>query len=224
MPEERDMREDNEVLKGMQDDDRDNRNNNNENSNKKPIMTIAMIAVTTLIFLYSNLVDEALYDTWSASNIDMFIYREWYRAFTAIFMHGSVEHLVWNMVVLGCAGDLMERRIGAVRFTVIYLFSGVVANFCAQAIYFSQNEMTASIGASGSVFGLIGLILCIVLLHKGHVEDITLPRVAIMIGLCLYDGFTSEGVDNTAHIMGLVAGFIISFVLVTRKELKKIHE
>ena len=85
------------------------------------------------------------------------------------------------------------------------------------------NEMVVSAGASGAVFGLMGALLCVVLKNHGRVGRLTNRGLLFMVALSLYFGLTSSGVDNAAHIGGLVCGFITAAVLYRRPRVVSRH-
>ena len=69
------------------------------------------------------------------------------------------------------------------------------------------------IGASGAIFGLTGALLSLAILNRGQIAGLTKRGILLMIVLSLYNGFASEGVDNLAHVGGLVCGFLVTFIL-----------
>ena len=70
-----------------------------------------------------------------------------------------------------------------------------------------------SAGASGGVFAAIGGLLYIVIRNKGHIENFTSRQLFILAFLSLYHGMASKGVNNTAHLGGLILGFVLAFLL-----------
>ena len=75
-------------------------------------------------------------------------------------------------------------------------------------------DYVVSAGASGAIFGLTGSLLALTIIYRGRVGQVTSRDMVIMIVLNLYLGFTSQGVDNLAHIGGLITGFLVTFLLV----------
>lgn len=134
---------------------------------------------------------------------------EYYRLFTAMFLHFDVEHLTGNMVILLALGDNLEQVLGKVRYLAVYLVSGLGAGICS----FLYSELMGSIGvaagASGAVFGVIGALFCMLLTGKDRMENITAPRLGLMIAYILYTGFTTPQIDNAAHIGGLLTGIVL---------------
>lgn len=145
-------------------------------------------------------------------------YGQYYRIFTAMFLHFGIQHLFNNMLVLFFLGDNLERVVGKVRFVLIYLLSGVGAGILSCLLNYLKGEVVVSAGASGAVFGIIGALLYLVILHKGHLLDMTLPRLALLSVFSLYGGFTDTGIDNAAHVGGFAAGFVLAMILYRRKK------
>lgn len=129
--------------------------------------------------------------------------------FQAMFLHFNFEHLFNNMVVLFFIGSLTEKYLGSICFGIVYLFGGIGGNIISAWNYMKEGTSVLAAGASGAVFAVIGAMLCLVIFYSGRLENMTLQRVILFIALSLYEGFTSEGIDNYAHVGGLVIGFFI---------------
>ena len=143
---------------------------------------------------------------------------EFYRIFTSMFLHFGISHLLNNMVLLGALGWNLELEIGKIRFLVIYMVSGIGGNVLSLYHGVSTQEYAVSAGASGAVFGLMGALLYVVILNRGRLGRISGRGMAVMVLLSLYFGFTSGGVDNWAHIGGLISGFLMAAILCRRKK------
>ena len=131
---------------------------------------------------------------------------EYYRLFTCMFLHFGFDHLMNNMIVLILVGWNLELTVGKIRYLVIYIASGLCGNIVSAVWDIRIGEYVVSAGASGAVFGLIGALLYV----SGR-------RLIFMILLMLYYGFSSTGVDNAAHVGGLLSGFLFA-VLLYRKQ------
>ena len=125
------------------------------------------------------------------------------------------------MVLLGVMGWTLEREIGKVRFLIIYFLSGIAGNILSAMGDVLTQEYAVSAGASGAIYGIIGALLYVAFRNKGRIEDISGRGLLFMIGLSLYHGFTSYGVDNMAHIGGLIAGFILAVLLYWKRKNKR---
>lgn len=137
---------------------------------------------------------------------------ERYRLFSSMFLHFGITHLVNNMVTLVVMGKAVERFLGKIRFAIIYLLSGLGGNLLSLygEILFENYHVSA--GASGAIFGLTGALLAMSL-SKRYRYVINRQSIIFIVILNLYLGFTSQGVDNLAHIGGLITGFLVAMLL-----------
>ena len=87
-----------------------------------------------------------------------------------------------------------------------------------------RDDYIVSIGASGAVFGIVGAVLYLVLFQKGRNAQYSARQIAWMAFLSLYGGFTSQGVDNAAHVGGFIAGFLLAALLTWGRTGKEQHD
>ncbi len=142
---------------------------------------------------------------------------EYYRLFTSMFLHFGFEHLMNNMVVLVLIGWNLELETGKVKYLIIYLVSGFSGNILSAWWEILTADYAISAGASGAVFGLIGALLYAAIRNHGRIGEVSGRGIAFMILVSLYYGFTSSGVDNMAHIGGLVTGFLLGILLYRKR-------
>ena len=142
--------------------------------------------------------------------------KEYYRIITYMFLHSGFEHLINNMIVLLFVGDNLERAIGKWKYLIIYFGSGVIAGIASLSYNMLGGTIVVSVGASGAVFGIVGAMAYIVIINKGQLEDLSARQMVLFVILSLYGGLTSQGVDNAAHVGGLIAGIIITAILYKR--------
>ncbi|MEZ3487773.1 MAG: rhomboid family intramembrane serine protease [Lachnospiraceae bacterium] len=142
---------------------------------------------------------------------------EYYRLFTSMFLHFGFEHLMNNMVVLVLIGWNLELETGKVKYLIIYLVSGLGGNILSAWWEILTADYAISAGASGAVFGLIGALLYAAIRNHGRIGEVSGRGIAFMILVSLYYGFTSSGVDNMAHIGGLVTGFLLGILLYRKR-------
>lgn len=140
---------------------------------------------------------------------------EWYRLITHMFLHGDILHLGNNMLVLFCLGNALEHYLGKISYVGIFFLSGILAGL-GSVVYNTDNMV--SVGASGAVFGIIGAMLWLVLRNKGKLKGFTGPRMLLFVFMSVYAGFTDKGIDNAAHIAGLIAGVLLAMVVYRRQE------
>lgn len=145
---------------------------------------------------------------------------EYYRLFTSMFLHFGMEHLTNNMLVLFVLGSRLERSVGKIRFLLIYLVGGLFGNVVSFIYDVRTFDDSVSAGASGAVFAVMGAMLYVLIRQKGRVEDLSAKQIMIMAAFSLYFGFCSSGVDNVAHVCGLLGGFFAAFLVYHPKKLR----
>lgn len=140
---------------------------------------------------------------------------EYWRLFTSMFLHVGLLHLAFNGYALVALGTELERLFGWRRFLAVYLFSGLFGSLASYA--FSAG---LSAGASGAIFGLIGALGAYFYLHRqqlGAWGQRRLANVLFLIGVNLLLGFRHQsGIDNLAHLGGLVAGLGLGWAVAPR--------
>ncbi|MBR9701916.1 rhomboid family intramembrane serine protease [Candidatus Pacearchaeota archaeon] len=135
---------------------------------------------------------------------------------TSMFMHGGFFHLFVNMLSLFFVGSLVERILGAKRFLYFYLISGLFASlfFVLWSFAFSTGLDTFAVGASGALFGLVGLLMLLTPNLPVYVMFIPIPikmkyaAPGILFILWLISVTGNVPIGNTAHLGGLIAGLI----------------
>ena len=93
---------------------------------KNNYITVFLVVVNIAVFIIYTILGDVLYNITSLSAVDITDSHEYYRFFPCMFMHGSLEHLLSNMLFLAVLGDMLERAVGHGRFIVIYMVSGLV--------------------------------------------------------------------------------------------------
>lgn len=132
---------------------------------------------------------------------------EIYRLFTCMFLHFGIYHIANNMLVLFVLGQRLEPVVGKIKFILIYLLGGLGGNIFSFIMEMKSADYAVSAGASGAVFAVMGAMLYVVIRNHGRIQDISVRQMMIMAGFSLYFGFTSTGVDNAAHVGGMVCGY-----------------
>lgn len=142
---------------------------------------------------------------------------QWWRLFTAMFIHFGVVHLALNMWALWDVGRLVERLYGRVNFAVLYLTSGVLGNLLSLVV---QGNRAVSGGASGAVFSLYGALLVFLWRERAQVEPgefrWLFGAASVFTLLTLGMGQVIPGIDNAAHVGGLLAGGMMGALMARR--------
>ncbi len=187
------------------------------------VCTVTLIVINIAVFFILTLfgdTEDAVFMLQHGAMYEPYITQgqEYYRIFTCLFLHFGITHLLNNMVMLGALGWNLEPEIGKIRFIIIYFASGIIGNIISLCYDLISQEPVVSAGASGAVFGLMGALLYVVAANRGRLGRLSGRGMLIMVLLSLYFGLTSSGVDNLAHIGGLVSGFLLAVVLYRRKK------
>lgn len=133
---------------------------------------------------------------------------EWWRVVTSMFLHIGFIHLVMNMLAVYYLGSLVERIYGSWRFIIIYFLAGIGGGLASFA--FTAN---VAAGASGALFGLFGALLFFGLIYRRLFFQTIGMNVLFLVGINIIFGLTIPQIDNSAHMGGLVAGFIASAIV-----------
>lgn len=180
-----------------------------------PVITYALIGINVLIgfllFFYSQKsgvsYGQLLVDFGAKENFRI-LSGEYWRFLTPIFLHANVVHLFINCYSLYAIGVLVEKIFGRFKFAVVYFLAGITGNILS--FIFSSNP---GVGASGSIFGLLGALLFFGIINPALFKSHFGHNVILTILINLGYGFTNAGIDNFAHMGGLVGGFLASGIV-----------
>ncbi|QSO52322.1 rhomboid family intramembrane serine protease [Alicyclobacillus curvatus] len=139
---------------------------------------------------------------------------QWWRLFTAMFVHLSLTHIGLNMVSLASL-YVVEWLMGSWMFLTTYLVSGLVGNL---AILLIGAHNVPSAGASGAIFGIFGVALY--MSFKGILTKAARNQLLIVLVINLAYGFSSPDIGNSAHIGGLIAGVFLAAWLLAKPQLR----
>ena len=184
---------------------------------KVPVATSVIIGINLVVWVFLEIIGSTQ-DSWfmvehGASYLPLITENgEWWRLFTCMFLHFGADHLIDNMLMLFVLGFRLEHAMGSVRFTVLYLLSGMcgsLLSFWEELPFRFDGDFAVSAGASGAVFGVMGALIAWAVLHKGRVEGLTIKGLLFMAALSLYYGFTTAGIDQAGHIGGFFGGLVL---------------
>ena len=182
---------------------------------KKPIITYCIIALCILAFILMYIFGNGSSDNLTlikfGANLDILTVGlgEYFRLITCSFLHIGIFHLLFNMYALYVIGSQAESFFGKIKYLIIYLFSAVSASLLS--LMFSANVISA--GASGAIFGLMGALLYFGYHYRIYLGNVIKSQIIPIIVINLLFGFLVSGVDNAAHIGGLIGGFLTAMVL-----------
>lgn len=179
----------------------------------KRYVNLGIVAVNVLMFLIVELTGSSENTEhmvkYGASWLPYIRDGEYYRLFTCMFLHFGIYHLGNNMIVLLFLGDTLEQLTGHLKYGLICLGGGLIGSIVSCVHEYVSADYYVSAGASGCVFAVTGALLYIVFREKGRLGILTVRRMVIMAALSVYNGVVSVGVDNYAHVGGLLGGFVL---------------
>ena len=193
---------------------------------KRDKVTIILVAINVMVFIVLTFMGQTEDGRFMLGKGAMYVpyvleQGEYYRLVTSMFLHFGIQHLGNNMILLLLVGAQLEEEIGAIKYLIIYIVAGLGGNIISMLGDISSGNYAISGGASGAIFGVIGAMFWVVLRNNGRIGTLTKNGMIFMIGISLYFGFTSSGVDNLAHIGGLVTGLIMSILLYRKSNVKR---
>ena len=154
---------------------------------------------------------EPTYRLGMSSPYGIYLLHQWYRLITAMFLHGGLIHIGFNMMALMQLGPALEELYGSSRYFFLYIFTGA---FGFLASSFAGHN---SLGASGGLLGLVGAMLAITTKRGGAYMRELRSRLVSSVVLLFVLGFMGMGIDNWAHGAGLAAGFVLGKIFTDRQ-------
>ena len=183
---------------------------------RRPYLTYALLAINVVVFGLAELAggtdDPDVLLDFGAMFGPLISQGEYWRLFTAMFLHAGFMHLGFNALALFIFGQSVERSYGHERFFLIYILAGLAGSVTSYLF----NSIAIAAGASGAIFGVVGALAAFLFMQRGtfgkHAQN-SLIGLAVIIGINIFIGLTTPGIDNWAHGGGLVAGFILGLAL-----------
>lgn len=180
---------------------------------KKPVITLSIIFINFIVFLLMYIFGKGSTDALTLVNFGalykpLVLYGEYHRLIFSAFLHIGIIHLLVNNYSLYVIGTQLESFLGKYKFLFVYIISAISGSL--MSLVFSSN---VSAGASGAIFGLLGSLLYFGYNYRVYLGSVLKSQIIPLIILNLGIGFTIKGVDNAAHIGGLVGGILATIAV-----------
>lgn len=185
------------------------------------IISLICILMYVIVGIYGNNFfnfDANILAKFGANNILLIKNGEIYRLLTCAFLHVGLIHLVVNMYSLRVIGPSVEGLIGKGKFVFIYLISAISASL--MSLVFVDSNIV-SVGASGAIFGLMGALLYFGYHYRLYLNDAIKTQIIPVILFNLIIGFMMPGIDNGAHIGGLIGGYLATMAIGIKNKSEK---
>jgi membrane associated rhomboid family serine protease len=186
------------------------------------VITRALILINVLAFVWEVIVGgpsvltlnggaglQTVYERGALSPASVLQYHEYWRIVSSAFLHGGLLHIGLNMMSLWFLGRFIEAEAGSTRMLIIYMLSLVASGL--GVVYLSGPD-TATLGASGAIFGLFGALFAIGFKLGPRGMDLIKSNLGILVVNLIFT-FSVPGISWQAHVSGLVAGFILTLVI-----------
>lgn len=182
---------------------------------KSAVVTYSIISINIFMYILSAVMSKGFMDintnvlvNLGAKYNSAIVQGQWFRLFTCMFLHGGLIHIAANMYSLYSIGPLVEHLYGKIKYISIYIASGIISSLFS--FWFSPY---VSIGASGAIFGLLGVLFIFALRERKRVGKSFFINVASAVIINLYIGLSLPGIDNYAHLGGLLSGITFGTVI-----------
>ena len=190
----------------------------------RPLVTYALLAVNIGVYLLGlSSTGQQFILQGSSSTYDVLVQGEYYRLFTAMFLHASIPHILFNMYALYIIGTSLEPVFGNIRFAIIYLLGGLTGSILSVIMGSPDPSLSVgSVGASGAVFAIFGAEMIYLYRHReimGARGQAQFRNLLFLLGLNFFIGIASglDGarvrIDNWAHLGGLIGGLILTWFI-----------
>lgn len=192
---------------------------------RKPVVTYFIMALCCLVFILMYIFGNGSFDNITLIDAGALFgplvkSGQYGRLITAAFVHIGLLHLFFNMYALHILGPQLESFYGKLRYLIIYLFSALTGSL--MSVMFNPEVIAA--GASGAIFGLLGSMLYFGYHYRVYLGNAVQSRIIPVILINLVIGFTLAGIDQFAHIGGLIGGILISMAVGVKYKTNKIDQ
>lgn len=184
---------------------------------------LALIVLNVLVFLFEMSVGDlndpdVLHRVGALEPYAVVVQGEYWRLFTALFLHGGLTHLLFNIFALYILGPPLEQSIGTARFAVCYLVSGLASSAGVVSLtLFGFVSVSQLVGASGCIMGIVGTWAGFLVRHRhAPLAKQRLGNIVMIIVIQVAFDLSTPEVSMAAHLCGLIAGFFLGLILAPR--------
>ena len=181
---------------------------------KRSYITLGLLAINVVIFLLCNFAYAWMYEKGAMITEVVLRDGQYYRLFTAMFLHADPQHLVNNMLMLALGGAIVENYTGHAFYFFLYMLSGLFGNMISM-VYEIQNRLSwISVGASGAIMGLVGFVVVWILVNrKSFVRSRSLVIRLALLGIFVIEAcFFQRGANIAAHTGGFATGAVLGVI------------
>ncbi len=188
-------------------------------ADRTPFATYLLVVANLVIFALMERAggsqDPTVLDRFGALFGPLVAEGQYWRLLTAIFLHIGFVHIAFNSMGLFVFGTAFERTSGPLRMAAVYIGSGLAGS----ALSYLASPAVRSAGASGAIFGVLGALAVYLFVNRqefGKLGQREITAVLFLAAMNLLTGLTTPGVDNWAHVGGLIGGAALALAIVPR--------
>ena len=175
-----------------------------------PIVSIIIAIHITLYLLTALPIFPNIWFFEKFSGVNLYIMEgEFWRLITPTFMHSGFSHMLFNSFSLLLFGPALERMLGGGRFLCVYLVSGLIANIATLML---EPLTYMHVGSSGAIFGLFGYYFSMIMFRKNMMSHQNSQIIITILVISLIMTFLQPNINITAHLFGLLGGFLIGAI------------
>ena len=181
---------------------------------KSSYITLALLAINVVVFLLCSFAFGWMYEKGAMITEVVLRDGQYYRLFTAMFLHADPQHLINNMLMLALGGAIVEHYTGHAFYFFLYMLSGLFGNMISMA-YEIQNRLSwVSVGASGAIMGLVGFVVVWILVNrKTFIKSRNLMIRLALLGVFVIEAcFFQKGANTAAHTGGFLTGAVLGVI------------
>lgn len=178
-------------------------------------VNLVLAAVQILVFILCTATGNKMYIAGRCGTDLVLAQGQYWRLLTSVFLHAGLSHLGSNLLVQILMGNAVERNLGHIRYLALYLLSGIGGNVISVLYDRAQGVNIYSVGASGTVFGVMGTLFVLIIRGRKKLRSGSslLTRAAFAVFYAVYSGFRNPYTDNAAHLGGLAFGVVLGVLL-----------
>ena len=181
---------------------------------KHAYVSIAIFLLNVIVFIVSQHFANWMYSDGAMITEKILGEGEFYRIFTAMFLHADIDHICNNMAILILVGAVIENYTGHIYYAILYVLSGFFGNILSMAYEVNNGLNWVSIGASGAIMGVVGFLVAWIianrrtfLKHRG-----TVIRMLFLLVFVVEACFFQQGANTPAHLGGFLTGFVLGVI------------
>ncbi|EKU94048.1 Rhomboid protease gluP [Alloiococcus otitis] len=180
----------------------------------KPYVTYAIIIITVIVYIMMTLSGgsqntEVLIQYGAKFNFAIIYFNQWWRLITPMFLHIGLAHILFNLLIVYYLGSNLEYFFGHFKYALLYLLGGIMGNIFSFAF-----NISISAGASTAIFGLFMSTIALSRIYPNRIQIQNIAsQYGLLIGLNIFIGILSTGIDNMGHLGGLVGGYLATYMI-----------